>query len=267
MLKNFRNKRKALKYDVFDTEISSSTSSAHKPRQSNICNKKTESKLHKTANNQIEKHRKPLQLISHTTNEHQTLTKIQVVKETQRYLNGMEPKIVNEYFNSKTGNLAKLMSKFQKKLIHFLSKGELMYEIKWYVNSKMDTVTEKTAIKKFPQIIVNYKQTKNEPNKENLKENNADTDRQNFSIKKSVVNSTLKQIESTAKVAELTTKNKIFKEIIDLYDFNGDWKFKVEWTDSKFASEFISAKQLKETHPLDVIKFYEKNIFLVKSQK
>ena len=133
LIKEFEQKRKALK-DVFDPETNSSPSSSTPYVSSsrnismtskslqNICRKKTskknELKLNKIV--KIKTKRKPLQQIqreekkSNTFRSKKKTIKLQIedkesvrdlsnktqlnIKETQRYLNGLEPKILSESF-------------------------------------------------------------------------------------------------------------------------------------------------------------------------
>ena len=161
-------------------------------------------------------------------------------------------------------------------MIYFL-KDEIIYELKWKAISKLDVLTEQEAIKKFPKVVENYKshsntfevkQNENLINKENQRYQ-TETQTENVQRESSEIIVQMldehKEEVTQQKAESSSTQIRTIKKIIALFDYYGELRFQVKWNDSK-ASEFVSAKVLKESHPMDVIKFYEKNILFIRNQ-
>ena len=231
------------------------------------------------------------------------LPKQDSITDTLKYLNGLEPKIINEFYDTNT--------------------GDIMYELKWSDN-KIDTMTPKMVNTKYPQLVERYKHIK--PVESYTLDLNDNRDKfwteetisqisasslisdsnciaNDILIKNKDVqwapdsfiedNEVLMQsIEHDIKTVNIKQKEDDFllpvfnfeddhtnilftnpdvvenepEKILQLYDYYGEWKFLIKWKNID-AAEYISTQVANLKYPQCVIKFYEEKIIYEKDFK
>lgn len=165
-----------------------------------------------------------------------------VIKDTKKYLNGLEPKILDSFIDP----ITKLTT----------------YNIRWksfstMSPSKIDTISEEIALAKYPDVVKRYKDSM-----KTSRETSSTT--QSNTTPPSTPNNIKNNSNDNNSISNKTESRKIDKynqleKIVDLYNENGLLKFLVKWN-HKPENEFVPAKQLNESNPQEVIKFYEKSL-------